>query len=409
MEKNMNEVQNQSVNPAVEGEIQQASTGASPVKIDASKPVISDNNHSAVSPAPGADDGKDDKKKRKNVVKKDYKPIYSDEKKQQLEKITEAAKKAIQALIDNPDIPTIPYGDHNCLINLTEAYKNGVNLLTPVVNRKHGKDLEKTGGSIRTFGAQRNLLVDTKEVSDAAGIKVQRFDTDKRNGELKGIDLVIRDGNGRVEYMLGLPEEDMMTLWGSFIEPDALGYYNPSKVMEVINTELSVWKTPEHLQKRLLEEGQGAHEGWSLVQQLVKNGYMYQAACMAYTLDTDRIKVRKVNSGDANEVFAHIESAKKIHVALVDKFGEGDDKVLKTKEFPKEVSILWRKLKDHMDDENWTTDIFVEFIKQFKDNKVQEILNAKTTKGGLNKDEIRKKILNEQFNQFIGREGIDLD
>ena len=116
-----------------------------------------------------------------------------------------------------------------------------------------------------------------------------------------------------------------------------------------------------------------------------------------------------MNSGDANEVFAHIESAKKIHAALVDKFGEGEDKVLKTKEFPKEVSILWRKLKDHKEDENWATDKFIEFIKQFKDNKIQDILNAKAAKGGLNKNEMRKKILNEQFYKFIGEKQIDLD
>lgn len=408
-EENLNNVQNESINPTAEGEMQQASAGASPVKIDASEPVIVES-HSAARPAPSSGNGEGgNPKKPKKVVEKDYKPVYSNKKKEELEFITEVAKDSIKSIINNPKIPTVPFGDHNFLVNLTEAYKNGINLLKPTCNRLHGKDQAKTGDSIRTYGAQRHLLVISKAVADAAGIKVERFPNDKCTDELKDIDFVMEDGNGRAGYVLGLEEDNMPTLWASFIEPDALGYYNPSKVMEVINTELTVWKTPEHLQKLILEEGQDAHEGWELVQELYKKGYMYQAACMAYTLDTDRIKKREVNNEDAGEVFAYIESAKKIHEALVEKFKEGDDKTLKTKEFPKEVSILWRKLKDFKNDEDWATNTFVEFINQFKESKVHEILNAKNVKGEMNKDEVRKKILNEQFNQFIGRKGIDLD
>ena len=135
---------------------------------------------------------------------------------------------------------------------------------------------------------------------------------------------------------------------------------------------------------------------------------MYQAACQAYTLDTDRIKTKTVTGGDAKEIFAHYESAKLIHDALVAKFGEGDDKTLKTKEFPKEISILWKKLQNHQG-EKWATATFIKFIEGFKENKVSEILKAKSEKFGKKKDEIRKGILNEQFNQFIGKEGIELD
>ncbi len=408
--ENTNNVQNQSINPTAEGEMQQASAGASPVKIDASEPVIVES-HSAARPAPSSGDGEGgNPKKPKKAVKKDYKPVYSVKKKEELDYITEVAKESIKSIINNPEIGAVPFNDnHNFIVNLTAAYKSGINILKPTCNRLHGKDKMKTGDSIRTYGAQRPLLVITKEVADAAEIKVERFPNDKRTGELKELDLVVEDGCGRWEYVLGLEEGEMPTLWATFIEPDSLGYYNPSKVMEVINTELTIWKTPEHLQKLILEEGQDAHEGWELVQELYKKGYMYQAACMAYTLDTDRIKKREVNNEDAGEVFAYIESAKKIHEALVEKFKEGEDKTLKTKEFPKEVSILWRKLKDFKNDEDWATDTFVEFINQFKESKVHEILNAKNVKGEMNKDEVRKKILNEQFNQFIGRKGIDLD
>jgi hypothetical protein len=115
-----------------------------------------------------------------------------------------------------------------------------------------------------------------------------------------------------------------------------------------------------------------------------------------------------VTEGDANNIFSHYESALNIHKALIAKFGEGDDKTLKTKEFTKEVSVLWGKLLSKQG-EKWATDKFVKFINEFKDTKAKEIKEAKNQKDGLKKDEIRKNILNEQFNQFIGKENIDLD
>ena len=348
-------------------------------------------------------------KKAKAAVEKDYKPVYSDQKKEELEFVSMTSKEAIQLAIENPDIPNVPFGDHNCLINLTAAYKNGINLLTPAVNRKHGKDKDRTGESIRMFGAQRHLLVITKSMADAASIKVDRFSSDKRTGNMRDNDLVLIDGNGRVEYLLSLEEEDMPIFWATFIEPDASGYYNPSKAMEIINTNTLMWKTQDMVQKRLLEDGENASEGFVLLHQLLKNGYMYQAACMTCTLASDRIKQKEVNTGDATKIFEYLESAKKIHSALVEKFGEGDDKTLKTKEFPKEVSTLWHRLMDKFKEEEKATELFIKFIHGFKDTKVSEVLKAENDKNGMKKDDKRKKILNEQFNQFIGREDIELD
>ena len=422
--ENMNEVnnQNENVNPTVQDEMELANTGASPVNYF--KPMSIPGGASKAQPAPlptsgKAQDNGSEKpatsekggvkaKKAKAVVEKDYKPVYSDQKKEELEYVSMTAKEAIQLTIESPDIPTVPFGNHNCLINLTAAYKNGINLLTPVVNRKHGKDKDRTGESIRMYGAQRHLLVITKSMADAASIKVARFSSDKRTGDMRENDLVLIDGNGRVEYLLSLEEEDMPIFWATFIEPDASGYYNPSKSMEIINTNTLMWKTPDMVQKRLLDEGDAAHEGFMLIQELMKKGYMYQSACMTCTLATDRIKVKEVNTGDANKIFEFLENAKKIHFALVEKFGEGDDKTLKTKEFPKEVSTLWRRLEHKLGAEQ-ATEVFVKFINGFKDTKVSEVRQAENDKNGMKKDDKRKKILNEQFNQFIGREDIELD
>lgn len=424
-EKKMNQVnnQNENANATVQRTTEQATTGASPV--DSNLPMAIPEGVTQPQPAPMptnnmakkdnvseksaiSEKGSVKAKKSKATIEKDYKPVYSDQKKEELEFVSMAAKEAINKIIENPAIPTVAFGDHNCIINLTTAYKNGINILTPVVNRKHGKDKDKTGESIRMYGAQRHLLVITKAMADAASIKVARFSTDKRTGDLKDDDLVLIDGNGRAEYLLSLEEQDMPILWATFIEPDALGYYNPSKAMEIINTNRLMWKTPDMVQKRLLDEGDAAHEGFLLIQELMKNGYMYQSACMTCTLATDRIKVKEVNTGDANKIFEFLESAKKIHFALVEKFGEGEDKTLKTKEFPKEVSTLWRKLEHKLGAEQ-ATEVFVKFITGFKDNKVNEILNPKVEKGKTTKDIVRTGTLNEQFNQFIGRENIDLD
>lgn len=362
----------------------------------------------AAKTAEGAKEATDKKQRRKKEpTKKEYKPEYSYEKMVELELVTKIATEQIESIKSDPNIPTYDFSN-NCVIDITAAIRNGVAMLTPAVNREHGKDTVLTGDSLRIYGAQQLALVITKAVADVAGMKVTRFTNDKSNAPIKENSLVFLNGNGRMGYILGLEDEERPQLYATFIEPDALGYYNPRKAMEVINTERLMWKTQDMVQKRQLEEGEGSHEGWSEIQKLIKKGYMYQAACQAYTLDTDRIKTKDVTGGKAEEIFTHYESAKQIHDALVAKFGEGDDKTLKTKEFPKEISTLWKKLQTKGGDK-YATEAFVRFIKAFKESKVKEILNAKSEKYGRKKDEIRKSILNEQFNQFIGKEGIELD
>ncbi len=341
--------------------------------------------------------------------KKDYKPVYSDGKKAELQKVTEVFKDELVRIIADDSIPTFTYGDgHNCVIDLTEFVRKGGEVVTPKVNREHGKDMEKTGDSTKMYGAQQLLLCITKKVADTAGIEVERFSNDKSTAPISENALVLENGNGRFNYLLGLEEANRPQYFATFIEPDAHGYYNPRKVMEVINTERLMWKTQDMMVKRQLEDGQTAHSGWSEIQKLIKKGYLYQAACQAMTLSTDRITSKNVTGGDVKEIFVHFESAKKVHEALVQKFGEGKDKTLKTKEFPKEVSILWHKLLNYQG-EKFATDTFIKFIESFKDTKVKDILNAKSVKNGMKKDDIRKNILNEQFNLFVGKENIDLD
>ena len=336
---------------------------------------------------------------KKGETKKDYTPSYSDDDKKRLGEITQVVEKEIKRVQDDPKIPSVPFGDLNLVADLKAAYKNGIDLVSPIINRSHGKDEKSTGISIMSHGAQQLLLVITKKMADAAGMKVCRFSNDTKSNPIGDDALVCINGNGRLNYFFGLEDEDKPQLFATFIVKDAAGFFNPAKAMEVINLDRAMWKTQDLVQKRQLEDGEKSHPAWDYIAQLIKKGYMYQSACQIATLGTDRIKSKMVTEGDANNIFSHYESALNIHKALIAKFGEGDDKTLKTKEFTKEVSVLWGKLLSKQG-EKWATDKFVKFINEFKDTKAKEIKEAKNQKDGLK---------NEQFNQFIGKENIDLD
>lgn len=340
-------------------------------------------------------------------LKKNFEPPYSKEQVIELTKVTQVMEGEIQAIFKNPNIIKFPFGSHNCVIDLTAFINKGGDVVTPKVNREHGKDMSTTGESIMMYGPQHLAICIPIKVAKAAGMESERFSNDTSTTPISENALVVLDGNGRINYNYGLPQNERPHLYATLPEPDALGLYNPRKIMEIINTELRPWKAQDWVIKRQLEDGVQAHQGWMLIQELVNKGYNYQAACQAYTLDTDRITKKEVTAGEDRQIFVHFDSAKKIHDALVAKFNEGVDKTLKTKEFPKEVSILWHKLLNFKG-ENWATDTFIKFINCFEDVKVLEILNAKSDKNGMNKDQKRKKILDEQFEHFLTKQNIKL-
>lgn len=304
-------------------------------------------------------------------------------------------------IMNDSRIPSWKYGTSlNCVIDMKAAYCAGIDIVAPKVNRIHGKDQIKTGESTKIYGAQQLLLVTTKKVADIAGMEVERLSNDSSTKFISNDALVLLNGNGRMNFFFTLDDKDKPQYYATFIEPDALGYYNPCKVLEIINTERSMWKTQDMLIKRILEDGKNVNPAWKMICELTKKGYMYQAACEAYTLGSDRITKKKVTEGDADVIFRYFDSAKQIHNALVSKFGEGDDKLLKTKEFPKRVSELWSRLRDK-NGEKWATQEFVKFINNFDDGQKQLILTAKNKKNNIRKDDYRKGILDQEFKKFF--------
>lgn len=359
-------------------------------------------------------------KKTASVPKKtkpapDYSLNYSDEKKKELERVTKVGDAEIKRVREDPRFPTIPFGD-NAMINLKEAALNGVGFKTPEVNRKHGKDETSTGESLMKHNPHHPFIVITEKMAEAAGIKVKRFSNDDPTKPFNGgYTLIILDGNGRCNFLLGLEggPKEWPDVYAIFPPKNRAGYYDIPKSLEVMNTKVTVWKTSDYLIKRILEEGVKSHKGWKAINQLVQKGYNYQAACELMTLRTDRITQNEITSGDAKRIFLHYDSAVRIHNTLVKRFCEGDkDKTLKTKAFPAKVSELWLDLQAKKGDAP-ATDYMIEFINQFPQDKVKEIWDAKGYKGDdgakVTKDAVRIGILETQFNEYLKQHPFDTE
>ena len=348
----------------------------------------------------------------------DYSLNYSDEKKKELERVTRVGDAEIKRVLNDSHFHAIPNDDSsNAFINLTKAAMDGVSFKTPEVNRKHGKDETSTGESLMKHYPHHPFIVITEKMAEAAGIKVKRFSNDDPTKPFNGsgYTLIILDGNGRCNFLLGLEggPKEWPDVYAIFPPKNRAGYYDIPKSLEVMNTKVTVWKTSDYLIKRILEEGVKSHKGWKAINQLVQKGYNYQAACELMTLRSDRITQNEITSGDAKRIFLHFDSAVKIHKSLVKRFCEGDkDKTLKTKAFPAKVSELWLDLQAKKGDAP-ATDYMIEFINQFPQDKVKEIWDAKGYKGDdgakVTKDAVRIGILETQFNEYLKQHPFDTE
>lgn len=353
-------------------------------------------NDQATVPACGAD-----KKTVKSMKSPDYKLNYSDEKKKELSLVKDIVLEEIKRVSSDSLYGATTFaGGSNAVVEVSQAHQNGVYLAAADVNREHGSDEAKTGASIMLYGMQHPILIITYKMAMAAGIKVKhfKFDPDQTH-EWNDNDLVLLDGHGRIDFLLSIEKDKWPQVYGVFPSPDKEGFYDLTKLMAEINVNVSKWATQDLVQKRRLEEGVKAHEGWGMIDELVKKGYKYQAACQAVTLETDRIKVSDVNGGDAKVIFANYTSAIKVHEALVTKFGEN---VLKTKEFSREVSSLWKDLVGKGGNDFAVTHM-LSFIEAISPATVSAINNAKKSDKGVSKDEQRKQLLKDAFDLYCSK------
>lgn len=347
---------------------------------------------------------------KKASSKKDYKPTYTDEETERLEHLTDICKEEIGRVIGNPRYHTTAYDERaNSIINLRLAYQEGkIQLGTPTVNRVHGKDEIRTGESMMKYGPQHPLLVITKQMADESGLETTRFKNDEDRSQLPDDSLIIIDGNGRINYLLGLPHEQWPDIHAVFPSQDSWGYYNLCKAFDEINCQVTVWKTQDMVLKRLLQEGTKTHKAWTMINRLVNSGYKYQAACQWATLSTDRIPKKDVTDGDVKVIFSNHDFAIPIFESLKNKFGEGKDDALKTKALPTKVVYLWGLLC-YRHSKKESTSIFINFINELTDENVAAITEAKSVKGGASRDEQRKQHLENSFKVYCKNNQINVE
>jgi len=356
-------------------------------------------------------DGKKATKKTKNSKDKKYTLEYPDDMKAALKVITDVFNAEIERAINDPNFYATPFnGGKNAFVDITQGVRNGSYKVAGFAeNRIHGRDEKTTGESLMTYQPQHPLIIMTRKMAEAAGLTPTLLPSDK-SGSLTDKHVIIPfDGGGRLDFLQSIEPEKWPPLFGVFPTADMNGLFNPRKLLEIINTQVKTWDTPNFLVKRIMEEGKDGHQGWQSIQNLLHKGYNYQAACELMTLKTDRIPKSVINNGKAEDVFKHHEHAVKIHNALVKQFGEGDDKTLKTKAFPAEISRIWDKLRD-MVGVKTATEHVLKFINQLTTGQVQEITNAKSKDDGggtISKDEHRISLLKKAFDDFMTKNPID--
>lgn len=353
--------------------------------------------------------GKKAAKKAKG--KKEYTLEYPDDVKAVLKVVTDVFNAEIERAIKDPNFYATPYnGGKNAIVDIKQAVLKGAYKVAGFAeNRVHGRDEKTTGESLMTYQPQHPLIIITRKMAEAAGLTPTLLPSDT-SGSLTDKHVIIPlDGGGRLDFLLSIEPEKWPPLYGVFPTEDINGNFNLKKLLEVINTQVKTWDTSNFLVKRIMEEGKDGHQGWQSIQNLLHKGYNYQAACELMTLKTDRIPKSVINNGKADEVFAHYEYADEIYNALVSKFGEGDDKTLKTKTFPAEISRIWGKLRDKAGVKKATEHV-LKFINQLTSGQVQEIASAKSKEVGgatISKDEHRISLLKTAFEKFMAKNPLE--
>lgn len=361
----------------------------------------------------GPEEQKGDKKKSGKKAKNNKKLTldYTDEEKKQLKVVTDVFNSEIERVIADPNFFAIPFNDgKNAIVDITQAVLTGAKKVASFAeNRIHGRDEKTTGESLMTYYPQHPLIIITDKMAEAAGLTRILFPNDK-SGSLTDRHVIIPlDGGGRLNYLMTIEPEKWPPLFGVFPTADMNGYYNLRKLLEIINTQVKTWDTPNFLIKRIMEEDEKGRERWQSIQDLLHKGYNYQAACELMTLKTDRIAKSGIINGKTDDVFVHHKYADEIYKALVSKFGEGDDKTLKTKSFPAEVSRIWGKLRDQAGVKKATEHV-LKFINQLTTGQVQEIASAKSKEVGgatISKDQHRISLLKKAFNDFMEKNPLD--
>ena len=334
-------------------------------------------------------------------------PSLSQEEIDALKHETEIFDQEVRRMLADPRYHAVQLPNGRVVLDLTAAHKDGVPLYRMDYNRTHGKDEEATGKSLRTDGAQHPLLVVPVRVARAAGLPISHFQKDPdQTSPIDEDGLAPVDGHGRVNNAFGSKEG-----WPQFdavlLVKNKDGYIDTKKAYSVTNQNILVWGAKDHLVPKLFDPNELREKALKVIHDLVDKGYLYTAACEWGTWRIGNVTKTElntiVNEEEAKNFMKYTQYGKQIHEACVKKFGEGDDKLLKTKKFPEALIENWNGLRDKYGADK-ATETMIMFIEQLESGKAIEITNAKKDKDNdLDKDTVRRQLLNKAYKEFLAK------
>ena len=292
-------------------------------------------------------------------------------------------------------------GTDNVIINLTEFVKEGGRVVRQSKNRTHGKDMKTTGESLMEYGSQVPLVVMPLSVAKAAGIEYECFASDPKDGldEDKELVLVVIEGHGRCEYLLGEDVNEWLTVLAVLPSPDKRGELHPDKAFIETNVNSLTWKGNDYMIIRLADPA--CHPGWKRIKEKEDAGFKFTIATIFSTGREGAVSKRSILNADTdvNELFKHSEHCERIYDAAVKKFGCGKDSVLQTKAIPNKIFECWSELKDGKFDVSQATELIVRFFDTLDSGIVLDINNAKK-EGDKERDTVRKELFTKAFNEY---------
>ena len=367
-------------------------------------PNNNDEQNPSVEPEAETNKSADTSTKKKSSKKASETPLT----KEQIDALkheTEVFEQEVTRILADPRYHAIQMPNGRVMLDLTAAHKDGIPLYRMDYNRTHGKDEEATGKSLRTDGAQHPLLVVPVRVAKAAGLQISHFQKDPDQTSSCDEDgLAVVDGHGRANGAFGSKEG-----WPQFdavlLVKNKEGYIDTKKAYSVTNVNVSVWGAKDHLVPRLFDPHELREKALKVIHELVAKDYLYTSAC-EWTLwklgNVTKTELNViVNEEEAKEFMKYTQYGKQIYEACVKKFGEGDDKLLKTKRFPETLIENWNGLRDKYGADK-ATETMVKFIEQLESGKAIEITSAKKDKDkDLDRDTVRKQFVNKAYKEFM--------
>ena len=374
--------------PAIEQNGAAGQTTANPNNNDGSKPSV------------------DSSSTKKKSPKKASEVPLTQEQIDALKHETEVFEQEVARMLADPRYHAIRMPNGRVIMDLTAAHKDGIPIYRFDYNRTHGRDEDSTGESIKADGAQHPLLVVPVKVALAAGLPISHFQKDPDQAspiDEDGLGSV--DGHGRANNAYGSKEWPQLD--AVLPVENSNGYIDTKKVYSVTNEKIAVWGSKDHLIPRLFDPNELREKALKAIRDLVARDYLYTAACDWALWKIGNVTKAELNAivdqAGADKFMEYMQHGKRIHEACVKKFGEGDDKLLKTKKFPEALTEKWNALRDKKGADQ-ATETMVKFIEQLEPKQAFEITSAKKDKDkDLDKDTVRKQLLNTAFKEFMSK------